>query len=71
MSNNIKIMEELNNIENNFRDQTNKNIIMKKGVAAIIEEFQKPVVSELKNIDTNINNAESNINKNINKKLMM
>ena len=62
-------MEELNNIENIFRDQTNKNIIMKKGVAEIIEEFQKPVVSELKNIDTNINNAESNINKNINKKI--
>ena len=35
MSNNIKIMEELNNIENIFRDQTNKNIIMKKGVAEI------------------------------------
>ena len=62
-------MEELNNIENIFRDQTNKNIIMKKGVAEIIEEFQKPVVTELKNIDTNINNAESNINKNINKKI--
>ena len=70
MSNNIKIMEELNNIENIFRDQTNKNIIMKKGVAEIIEEFQKPVITELKNIDTNINNAESNINKNINKKIV-
>ena len=59
-------MEELHNIKKNFRDQTNKNIIMKKGVTEIIEEFQKPVVSELKNIDTNINNAEININKNIN-----
>ena len=43
----ISVLEELNNLENSLRKQTNDNILLKHGLTEQIEEFQKPVVEKL------------------------
>ena len=46
-----EILEQLVALKNQFRNNTNKNILLKHGISEQINEFQKPVVDSLKKIE--------------------
>ena len=62
---NVKIMNELINLQNYFRNQTNNNIVMKQRLTEMIEDFQKPIVNELGNVDKSIKDTVKSLNENI------
>ena len=65
----LKILNELNNIENHLRNKTNQNILNRFGLNEMIDDFQKPVVNKLENIDKTIKDTNSIMCENVGEKL--
>ena len=50
----LQIIKSLNEMEENFRLNTNQNILDKQGITEEILEFQKPVLDEIKQVNENL-----------------
>ena len=50
----LQIIKNLNKIEQDFRLNTNQNILNKRGLTERILEFQKPVIDEIKQVPKNL-----------------